>query len=177
MTLHDLLVIKIRSLYDIEHELMKALPRMARKATDQDLKGAFRHHLDQTRAQVARLGNVFAMLGEKPKKLRVEAIRGLTKDAEWVMKTITTKTALDAAIIGAAAYVEHYEIAGYQVAHEWARKLGYEDIAEHLATSMREEITAADKLRELGVLDIDKKALPKSEEGAIIGETDIISME
>ncbi len=107
------------------------------------------------------------MLGEKPKKLVVEAIRGLVKDAEWVMKHVTSRTALDAALIGAAEYVEHYEMAGYQVAYEWAKKLGYDDIADYLAQSLREEIGAADKLRDLGVLDIDGKALPQSEKGLV----------
>ncbi len=162
MNLYDLLIIKVQSLYDIEHVLIKALPVMAMKATDQDLKAAFRHHLDETRSHVARLGNIFSILGQKPKKLKVEAIRGLVKDAEWVMKNIHTKSARDAAMIGAAEYVEHYEMAGYQVAYEWSKKLGFDSIAEYLAQSLREEIGAADKLRELGVLDIDRKALPPS---------------
>ncbi len=164
MNLHDLLIIKVQSLYDVEYELIRALPEMARKAADQDLKGVFRNHLAETRTQAARLGDVFAMLGEKPRKLVSEAVRGLVKDAMWVIHNVTGKNARDAALIGAAEYIEHYEMAGYQVAHEWAKKLGYDDIAEYLATSMREEITASDKLRELGVLDIDQKALPQSAE-------------
>jgi ferritin-like metal-binding protein YciE len=160
MTLHDLLLLKVRSLYDIETILLKALPALAHNSTNQELKKVFRDHLNETRAHGVRLENIFAYFGQAPKKTKVEAIRGLVKDAEWVMDTIHDKAARDVALIGAAEYVEHYETAGYEVALEWAQELGYREIAELLAETMREEIKAGEKLRELGVIRLDKRALP-----------------
>ena len=158
--MHDLLLLKVRSLYDVETVLMKALPKMARKASHQELKRAFREHLDETRAQVSRLEHVFAYFGQRPDKLKVEAIRGLVKDAEWVMRKISDKAPRDVALIGAAEYVEHYETAGYEVAVTWAQELGYHEMAELLAENMREEISASERLRELGVMQIDRRLLP-----------------
>jgi len=167
MTLKDLLVIKIQALYDVEAELIKALPKMASKASDQELKKVFRMHLDETRAHEERLVTVFELLGQKPKKLKVEAIRGLIKDAAWVMKNTPTKEALDAALIAAATYVEHYEMAGYAAAVEWAQELGYNDIASTLANTMHEETEADQKLSGLGMLTINRRILPESQEGSV----------
>mgnify|MGYP002136403925 CR=1 FL=1 len=161
--LRDLLLLKLRSLYDIEHELVRALPKMASHASDQSLKGSFRNHLAETRAQVERLKQVFKKLGEKPTKIKVLAIRGLIKDAEWVMKHIPNPEPLDAALIAAGSYVEHYEIAGYTSAIMWAEELGLDPIANLLSESLREEIAASGKLNGLAVSKIDKKVLPSRE--------------
>jgi len=162
-TLADLFLIKIQSLYDIEYELIKALPKMASKASDQKLKAGFRGHLDETRAQVARLEQIFKDLGQKPKKNKVEAIRGMCKDTVWILKNITDTEALDVALIAATSHVEHYEMASYNTAINWAEDLGYVRAAKLLNDTLTEEIGANEKLMTLATEKIDRRILPMSE--------------
>ncbi|MBA3551055.1 ferritin-like domain-containing protein [Patescibacteria group bacterium] len=164
-TLDDLLLLKIKSLYDTEQELIKALPKMAKKASSEELKNAFRSHLEETKAQKERLEKVFEIMGKKAQKVKVEAIRGLVEDSKWLMEEDMSPLALDAALIGAAQYVEHYEIAGYGTAKSWAEELGYDDIAELLDETLKEEektdtlltSLAEQSLNEEALLGLDKK--------------------
>ncbi len=156
--LHDLLVLKLKALYDIETQLVKALPKMAKKSDDADLAQGFNDHLEETKNQVQRLEEALQILGEPVKKLKVDAIRGLTKDADWVMKSIKDKAARDAGLIGAAEYVEYYEIAGYKTAIEWAKLMGHNAVAELLTTTLNEEITASQKLADLANAKINNRA-------------------
>ncbi len=164
-TLDDLLLLKIKSLYDIEQEIIKALPKIAKKASSEQLKNVFRSHLEETKVQKDRLEKVFEILGKKAQKLKVEAIRGLVEDSKWLMEEDMSPLALDAALIGAAQYVEHYEIAGYGTAKSWAEELGYDDIAELLDETLKEEektdtlltSLAEQSLNEEALLGIDKK--------------------
>ncbi len=149
-TLREMFLTKIQALYDIETELVEALPKMAEAASDSDLKTAFEEHLDETQGHVERLENIFDLLGEKPERLEVEAIRGLVRDGEWVIKNTEEGDARDAAIIGAARHVEHYEMAGYMTAQEWAEMLGDEGVSALLEETMEEEEAADEKLSELG---------------------------
>ncbi len=149
-TLRELLVVKIQSLYDIESELVKALPEMAEAATDPDLKEAFREHLDETRGHVSRLENIFDLLDEEKEKLETDAIRGMVKDAKWCMKNIEEGATLDAALVGAARSVEHYEMSKYMAAQEWAEMLGEEEISDLLTETFEEEENSDEKLSELG---------------------------
>lgn len=157
-TLHDLLLLKLAALHDIELELVKALPKMAEASTDPDLKNGFKDHLAETKNQVIRIEEAFTALGEKPEKTKVEAIRGLTKDAAWIMKHIKNPEALDAALIASASYVEHYEMAGYRSAIEWARKMGHDEVIELLSKTLDEEKTAEEKLSDLAKSKINEKA-------------------
>lgn len=161
--MHDLLLMKIKALYDVENIAAKTLPLMARKASHQELKKAFRDHIDETRAQIARLEQVFAYFGQTPERIKVAAIRGLADDAKWVIRKISDTSARDVALIGAAEYIEQYEMTGYEVATAWAQELGYAEMAELLAETMREEIAASEKLRELGLLRIDRTVLSRDE--------------
>lgn len=149
-TLRELFVVKIQSLYDIESELVKALPKMAEAATDLELKDCFREHLDETRGQVARLENVFEILGEDKEAIEVDAIRGLIKDGEWVINHAKAGETLDTALIGAARAVEHYEMAKYMAAHEMAEMLGEDEVADLLSETFEEEENADEKLDEIG---------------------------
>ena len=137
--LKDLLLLKVKALYDIESELIKALPKMAKNASHGELKQAFQTHLDETKVQKERLEKIFALLGEKPKKTKVEAIRGLVEDAKWLMDEDMSPQALDASLIAAAQYVEHYEIAGYGTARSWAEHIGLNDVANLLEKNLKEE--------------------------------------
>ena len=146
----EMFLTKIQALYDIENELVKALPKMAKGATDPDLKAAFEEHLEETKGHVQKLESIFGVLDEKPKKLKTEAIRGLVADGEWLMKNTEEGDARDAALIAAARHVEHYEMAGYMGAQEWAEMLGNEDASSLLEETLTEEEAADEKLSEIG---------------------------
>jgi ferritin-like metal-binding protein YciE len=98
-TLKELFVTKLQALYDIEQEIIKALPKMAKKASHPELKAALEEHLTETETQKTRLEDIFKQMDEKPKKLKVEAIRGIVEDANWVMQNIEGNEARDAAML------------------------------------------------------------------------------
>jgi ferritin-like metal-binding protein YciE len=158
-TLNDLLVLKLKALYDIETQLVKALPKMAKAATDPDLKKGFEQHLKETKNQAVRLEKVFKLLKLKPGKTKVEAIRGLVADTEWIIKKKPSKLALDAMLIASSSYVEHYEMAGYMTASDWAETLGFPEVALVLRETLKEEEVTADKLSMLAEKKIDERAM------------------
>jgi ferritin-like metal-binding protein YciE len=149
-TLRELMIMKLKAIYDIEAELVKALPKMADAATDPELKEAFTHHLRETEAQVERLDQVFDLMGEKPEKEKVEAIRGMVADAEWIIKNTEEGDATDLALIAAGRRTEHYEKVGYAGVIEWAGLLDNDEAAELLSENMGEEEEADTKLEEIG---------------------------
>ncbi len=156
-TLQDLLLIKMQALYDVETEITKALPKMTEAATDPELKEAFRNHLKETEAHVARLEQAFTLLNEKPKKLKVEAIRGLVEDGKWVIKQKMGSEATDATLVGAASYVEHYEMAGYLAAKRWANEMGNGQLTALFQETLREEERADEKLKTLAQESLDAR--------------------
>lgn len=158
-SLRELLVLKLRALYDIEHQVVKALPKMMKKATDRELKGAFETHHLETKSQIERLERVFDRMNERPRKMTVEGIRGIIADATWVMENIGPKESLDANLIAAARYVEHYEMAGYLAAAEWAALLGEKEVAGMLTDAVHEEHMADETLSNIGKAGVNGKAI------------------
>lgn len=156
--LHSAFITKLRSLYDIERELTKALPKMSKKATDPELKKGFANHALETKTHLERLENAFELLGQKPKKKKSEAIRGLVADAEWVMKNAENSETRDAMMIAAAQYVEHYEIAGYGTAVTWAKLMKHTEVAGLLAETLKEEEMTDKKLNMVAKEKINKRA-------------------
>jgi ferritin-like metal-binding protein YciE len=156
MNLRDLFIQKLNALYDIESNIVKALPKMAKAATDKELKKGFTDHLTETKMHIQRLEEAHRMLGVKPKKLKAEGIRGLIKDGEWVIKNIKPKEALDANLARAASYVEHYEMAGYMAAIAWADALGETEVVQLLIDTLEEERSADERLASVGVT-LDEK--------------------
>lgn len=150
---------KLQALYDIESELVSALPTMAKKAMDEDLSDAFASHFEETKGHKQRLERAFDILDKKPKKLKCEGIRGIIEDAEWVLKNVDDPAARDAGAIAAAQYAEHYEMAGYQSAVDWANLLGFNDIATLLQENLDEEKAASEKLSSLAAGGIDQAAV------------------
>ncbi len=148
-TLRELFIIKLQALYDIESQLVEALPKMAEGARDPDLQSAFEDHLEETKEHVERVETIFDLLEEEPEKLKVEAIRGLIADGEWMMKNSEEGDARDAALIGAARAVEHYEMAVYMGAQEWAEMLADEGVSSLLEKTLEEEQASEEKLSEL----------------------------
>ena len=155
-TLREMLIVKLQALYDIETELTEALPRMAAAAMEPGLKEAFKSHCDETRGQMQRLDSAFSILGEKRQKTKVEGVRGMVKDAEWLAKNTTEGVPLDTALIGAARAVEAYETSLYSSAQEWAEKLENQQLATLLKESAAEEANAGMKLGNLSAQIISR---------------------
>jgi ferritin-like metal-binding protein YciE len=141
-------IVKLQSLYDIEKQLEKALPKMAKAAFDPDLKEGFIEHLEETKIHSERLEDLFDDLGVDPKKLKTEGIRGIIADGEWVAEVDAPDAVKDAMLAGAARYAEHYEMAGYLSAIAEANALGLTDAAIILTKTLNEEMAADEILAE-----------------------------
>ena len=159
MTLEDLLVTKLKALYDVENQLVKALPKLAKKADHEDLRRGFERHAKQTEGHVGRLERGFDILEIRPQKLQSDAIRGLIADADWVIKNVKGDAALDANLVAAAQYIEYYEIAGYESALAWAKLLDMVDLADLLQETLDEERETSDELMELAIAEVNERAL------------------
>jgi ferritin-like metal-binding protein YciE len=148
-TFEDLLHDEIKDLYDAEHQLTKALPKMAKAANSPNLKSAFEDHLKQTEEHVKRLEQVFEGLGKKPTRKTCKAMKGLIEEASEVIEEEMDPEVKDAALIGAAQRVEHYEMAGYGTVRTFAHQLGHHDLEAILQTTLDEEGAADKKLTDL----------------------------
>jgi ferritin-like metal-binding protein YciE len=148
-SLKDLYVEELKDLYSAENQLLKALPKMARKASSPDLRAAFEEHLGQTERQVNRLEKIFKGLGEKPTGKTCKAMKGLVEEGKEIIEEKGDGSVLDAALIGAAQKVEHYEIASYGTARTFASMLGEEDAVELLQQTLDEEGATDKKLTAL----------------------------
>ncbi len=145
-TFEDLLVDEIKDLYDAEHQLTKALPKMAKAATSPDLKSAFESHLKETEGHIKRLEQVFEGLGKKPTRKTCAAMKGLVEEGSEVIEEEMDPEVKDAALIGAAQRVEHYEMAGYGTVRTFAHLLGHHDLEAILQSTLDEEGAADKKL-------------------------------
>src|ERR1700733_13402932 len=145
-TMNDLFVHQLQDIYYAEKQLVKALPKMAEKATDTQLKQGFLTHLDETKTHVQRLEQVFQMHGAEAKAVNCPAIDGIIKEADEVAGEVADKKVLDAALINAAQAVEHYEMTRYGTLIAWAKQLRREDCANVLKSNLVEEEEADKKL-------------------------------
>jgi ferritin-like metal-binding protein YciE len=145
-TMDDLLLHGLKDIYCAENQIIKALPKLIENATNRDLSKGLRDHLQETRNQVARLDQVFKKLGTEPQGVRCPAIDGLISEADEVAGEVADKDILDAAIIGSAQAVEHYEMARYGTLIAWAESSGHDDIVRLLNTNLNEEKAADKKL-------------------------------
>jgi len=165
-SLENLLVHELKDLYHAEKQLVKALPKVAKKASAQDLKDAIEEHLEQTEEHVARLEKVFELLDQPAKAVKCKGMQGILDEGEETMKLKGTPETLDAAIILAAQKVEHYEIASYGSACTWADMLGRSDIKKVLAETLDEEEQTDQKLTELAKSGINQGSARKMREAA-----------
>lgn len=147
--LKELYVDELRDLYSAENQLVKALPKMAKAADSDELRQGFEEHLEQTKGQVQRLETIFKSLNESPKAKRCMGMEGLVKEGGEVMKEGFEGALMDAALIGSAQRVEHYEIAAYGTACEFAQILGESEHASLLNETLQEEKETDEKLTEL----------------------------
>jgi ferritin-like metal-binding protein YciE len=150
---------EIRDVYNAEGQLVKALPKMVKAATNQDLKTAFENHLEETENQVERLEKVFKSLGIAVRGKTCVAMQGLIEEAKEVLEEEDIEPmVLDAALIACAQKVEHYEIATYGTLVTWAKQLSYDDQVELLQTTLDEEKGADEKLTEIAESTVNEMA-------------------
>jgi len=158
-TLRKLYVDEMKDLYSAENQLVKALPKMAKAATDPKLKKAFEHHLDQTRGHVERLETIFTALGEKPMGKVCKAMKGLVEEGEEMIGEDAAPEVKDAGLISSAQRVEHYEMAGYGCVRTYAQELGETTAVGLLQKTLDEEAQTDEALTKLAVTVINPKAL------------------
>jgi ferritin-like metal-binding protein YciE len=159
MTLHEMLVDEIKDLYHAEKQLTKALPKMAKAATHEDLREAFEMHLEETQEQITRLEEVFEALGEKVKAKPCPGMAGIIEEGNDTMKEDADGAVLDAALIAAAQRAEHYEIGAYGTCIEWARLMGHNEVVALLEQTLEEEKATDKKLTMLAEQEINQAAL------------------
>lgn len=162
-TLQKLYTEELRDLYNAENQLLKALPKMAKAASSEELKNAFEKHLEQTKGHVERLEQVFKELDENPKGKTCRAMKGLIQEGSEILQQDGDESVRDAGIIVAAQKVEHYEIAGYGSARTFAHLLGQNNAAELLQSTLDEESETNEVLTRLAEGVINPEAVRDSE--------------
>ncbi|MCU1259470.1 MAG: hypothetical protein JWO80_2355 [Bryobacterales bacterium] len=150
-TLEKLLEEEIKDLYDAEKQLTKALPKMAKAASDQELKSGILEHLEQTKGHVTRLEEVFSQLGVKAKAKPCEAMKGLIAEGQETMGEDAEGPIMDLMLIAAAQKVEHYEISGYGTVRTIAEQIGNQEVADLLRETEDEEAETDKKLTQIAV--------------------------
>jgi ferritin-like metal-binding protein YciE len=163
--LRELYIDELKDLYNAENQLLKALPKMAKAADSDELKQGFEEHLEQTRGHVERLEKIFRSLDESPKGKKCVGMEGLIEEGSEVMGDDFEGAVMDAALIGAAQRVEHYEIAAYGTVSEFAKILGESEHVSLLEETLQEEKETDEKLTELA-----KTINPQANEGGAEAE-------
>ncbi len=162
-TLKTLYIDELRDLYNAENQLIKALPKMAKAASSEELQDAFEKHLEQTKTHVERLEEVFEEIDEKPKGKTCKAMKGLIEEGSEILHEDGEESVIDAGIIVAAQKVEHYEIASYGSVRTFAQLLGKDSSAELLQTTLDEESEANELLNKLAEDIVNPEALMEPE--------------
>jgi ferritin-like metal-binding protein YciE len=156
--LSDLFLSQLKDIYYAEKQIYKTLPKMAKATNLAPLKEAFTHHREQTHEHLARIEQVFEMLGKRPQAKTCEAINGIIAEGEETIEEFGDSPAIDTGLIAAGEAVEHYEMARYGALVAWAKRLDMNDAAELLNKNMQEEIQADQLLIKIGQREADKKA-------------------
>ena len=164
-SLEELYVEELKDLWSAEKQILRAMPRLIKAASNRELKRGFTMHERQTRQQVKRLERICKELGVSPRGKRCEGMEGLLQEGTDLIKERPDPDVLDAGLIAAAQHVEHYEMAGYGTVRTWARLLGYDDQADLLQTTLDEEGMTDKQLTELAERMINLAAVnPDGEE-------------
>src|SRR5437763_13682958 len=162
-TLQKLYTDELRDLYNAENQLLKALPKMAKAASSEELREAFENHLEQTETHVARLEEVFEDLDEKPKGKTCHGMKGLIEEGSEILEEDGEESVLDAGIIVAAQKVEHYEIASYGSVRTFANLLGKDEEARLLQSTLNEESETNEILNRLAESIVNPEAVSETE--------------
>src|SRR5450432_2204375 len=163
-TLKDLFLDEVADMYDAEHRIVKALPKMAMAATCPRLKKAILAHLKETEGHVTKLEQVFQSFDQKAKGKTCKATVGLLEEGDEIAADFKGSPAINAALISAAQKVEHYEMASYGCLHEWAGLLGNKKAAGLLEEILEEEKAANESLTELARARSNEEALDESDD-------------
>jgi ferritin-like metal-binding protein YciE len=158
-SLQELFVEELRDTYDAEKRLTKALPKMARAASSEELRAAFTNHLRETERQVTRLEQVFRACGEKPRGKKCDGMMGIIEEGNTAIEELEKGPVRDAALIAGAQRVEHYEIAAYGTLAYFAEMLNDERSKDLLGQTLDEEKAADEKLSEIAKSDVNRDAL------------------
>jgi ferritin-like metal-binding protein YciE len=148
-SLHELFIKELQDIFDAENQLIKALPKMAKAASSDELREGFEEHLQQTREHAQRLEQIFESLGENAKGQKCKGMEGLIKEGSELLKEDLEGSVKDAALITAAQRVEHYEIAAYGTVRTWANQLQQEEAVSLLEQTLSEEKETDQKLTQL----------------------------
>lgn len=148
-SLRDLYLEQLQDLYNAEQQLIKALPKMAKAASSDELRTAIEDHLEETKGHAERIETICEKMGKKASGKKCKAMEGLIKEGSETLGEDMTDELKDAAIIADAQRVEHYEIAGYGCVRAYATKLGDEEAADLLAQTLEEEKAADTKLNDI----------------------------
>lgn len=154
---------ELKDIYWAEKALTKAIPKMIKNATSEELIDALENHLTETEEQIKRVEQVFEILGKKATAKKCEAMEGLLKEAEEIMDECEEGAMCDAGIISAGQKVEHYEIASYGTLRQFAQTLGLDDAAALLQTTLEEEKAADQKLTEVAITAVNIEASEEEE--------------
>jgi ferritin-like metal-binding protein YciE len=157
-TLHDAFLDELRDTYDAEKQLLKALPKMAKASTSEELRAAFEAHLEETRGHVDRLEQVFQSLDEKARGKHCDGIAGIIDEGKAIMEEDFDDATMDACLIAAGQRAEHYEMAAYGTLVAWARGMGHTDAERLLQETLDEEKAADEKLTSIAEGGINQEA-------------------
>ena len=158
-TLQDLFLDTLKDTYDAEHQITKALPKMAKAANSPELKKGFEQHLRQTEEQIKRLEQVFEGMGKKATRKSCKGMKGLIEEGDEIMKEEGEPEVLDAGLIAAAQKVEHYEIAAYGTLSAYANLLGDTKALKLFQQSLDEEKTTDEKLTQIAESSVNIEAV------------------
>jgi ferritin-like metal-binding protein YciE len=157
-TLDDLLAHELKDLYSAEKQITKALPKMAKAASSDDLRQAFETHLEETEEQIHRLEEIFDRLELPLRAPKCKAMEGLIEEGKEILEEDMDDSVRDAALIAAAQRVEHYEMAGYGCARTFAELLGHSEVVDLLQTTLDEEKTTDEKLTQIAMQHVNQEA-------------------
>ena len=157
-TLHDAFIDELRDTYDAEKQLTKALAKLAKAASNPDLRDAFETHLEETRGQIERLEQVFESLDERARGKHCDGIAGIIEEGKSIMEEEFDETTMDACLIAAGQRAEHYEMAAYGTLIAWAEAMGHTEATTLLQQNLDEEKAADKKLSALAEGGINQSA-------------------
>jgi ferritin-like metal-binding protein YciE len=168
--LKELYIDELKDIYNAENQLIKALPKMARAASSEELGSGFEEHLEQTKGHVRRLEQIFESLGESPTGKKCKGMEGLVEEGSEMIEKDFEASVKDSGLIGAAQRVEHYEIAAYGTVRAFAETLGHEDHMSLLEETLGEEKETDEKLTELAKQINSRSGQERQESGTTDGK-------
>jgi ferritin-like metal-binding protein YciE len=161
-TMEDLFLHTLKDVYHAEKQVLKSLPKLAKKAGSPELKEAFETHRTETEGQIERLEKVFELMGKRAQGKPCAAMEGLIEESKEAMEEIEDKDVLDAALLSDAQAVEHYEITRYGTMIAWAQQLGMDEAVGLLEQTLAEEKKTDELLNKLALANVNKKAKAKA---------------